>query len=101
MENRDRLTDFTIPQLLRWRVQHSPDKVALREKEFGRWRNYTWRQYYDNVRKTALGLDKIGLARGETLAVISDNIPEMLVMAVATHATRGHLRRHLPVQPAG
>jgi long-chain acyl-CoA synthetase len=89
MENRDRLTDFTIPQLLRWRVQHSADKVALREKEFGRWRNYTWRQYYDNVRKAALGLDKIGMARGETLAFISDNIPEMLVMAVATHAIGG------------
>jgi long-chain acyl-CoA synthetase len=89
MENRDRLTDFTIPQLLRWRVQHSADKVALREKEFGRWRNYTWRQYYDNVRKTALGLEKIGLARGDTVAFITDNIPEMLVMAVATHAVGG------------
>ncbi|MDO8942248.1 MAG: AMP-binding protein, partial [Desulfobacterales bacterium] len=89
MENRDRLTDFTIPQLLRWRVQHSADKVALREKELGRWRNYTWRQYYDNVRKTALGLDKIGLARGDTVAFITDNIPEMLVMAVATHAVGG------------
>lgn len=89
MENRDRLTDFTIPQLLRWRVQHSADKVALREKEFGRWRNYTWRQYHDNVRKTALGLEKIGLARGDTVAFITDNIPEMLVVAVATHAVGG------------
>jgi long-chain acyl-CoA synthetase len=89
MENRDRLTDFTIPQLLRWRVQHSADKVALREKEFGHWRNYTWRQYYDNVRKIALGLAKIGLARGDTVAFITDNIPEMLVMAVATHAVGG------------
>ena len=30
MEDRDRLTDMTIPQLLRWRVQRSPAGVALR-----------------------------------------------------------------------
>jgi long-chain acyl-CoA synthetase len=31
------LQSFTIPQLLRWRVDRTGDKVALREKDFGRW----------------------------------------------------------------
>ena len=34
MGDNDRLLDLTIPQLLRWRVAQTPDKVALREKEF-------------------------------------------------------------------
>ncbi len=45
MEDRGFLTDFTIPQLLRWRVEKSGDRVALREKDFGFWNTFTWRQY--------------------------------------------------------
>ena len=89
MENKDHLLKFTIPQLLRWRVQHSGDKVALREKDFGRWNNLTWQEYYDHVRKTSLGLEKIGLQADDRLALISDNIPEMLIVAVGTHVVGG------------
>jgi long-chain acyl-CoA synthetase len=89
MENRDHLLDFSIPQLLRWRVQHSADKVALREKDFGYWNNYTWKEYYDYVCHTALGLEKIGLAKDDKLALISDNIPEMLIVAIGTHVIGG------------
>jgi long-chain acyl-CoA synthetase len=89
MENKDHLLKFTIPQLLRWRVQHSGDKVALREKDFGRWNNFTWQEYYDHVCKTSLGLEKIGLQADDRLALISDNIPEMLIVAVGTHVVGG------------
>ena len=87
-ENKD-LLDFTIPQLLRWRVQHSGDKVALREKDFGRWISYTWKEYYEYVRKTAVGLEKIGLKKDDKLAIIADNIPEVLVVAIAAQAAGG------------
>jgi long-chain acyl-CoA synthetase len=86
MDDRDALRDMTIPQLLRWRVQRSPEGVALREKEFGCWNNMTWAHYYEQVRRAALGLEQAGLAPGDTFAVISDNIPEMLVMAVGAQA---------------
>ncbi|MCU0564007.1 MAG: AMP-binding protein [Desulfobacterales bacterium] len=89
MDDRDRLTDMTIPQLLRWRVQRSPAGVALREKEFGCWNNTTWARYYEQVRCATLGLEAIGLAPGDALAVISDNIPEMLVVAVGAQAAGG------------
>ena len=89
MENRDHLPDFTIPQLLRWRVQHSADKVALREKDFGCWNNYTWKEYHDYVRRCALGLEKIGFKRDDKLALITDNIPEMLIVAVGAQAIGG------------
>ena len=89
MEEKDALLQYTIPQLLRWRVQKSGDKVALREKDFGYWNTFTWKEYYDYVHKTALGLEKIGLKKDDKLALISDNIPEMLIVAVGTHVIGG------------
>ena len=89
MEDRNQLRENTIPQLLRWRVRHSADKVALREKDFGHWKNYTWADYYEQVRKTAMGLRKIGFKKGDTLALISDNIPEVLTTAIGAQALGG------------
>ena len=42
MKDTDELLKYTIPQLLRWRVKKTGDKVALREKDFGYWNSYTW-----------------------------------------------------------
>ncbi len=86
MEDSRKLLDFTIPQLLRWRVKETGTKIALREKDFGYWNNYTWNDYYDHARKVALGLDKIGLKKGEVLILIGDNIPEILFMALGTQS---------------
>jgi long-chain acyl-CoA synthetase len=89
MENRDQLAELSIPQLLRWRVSETADKVALREKDFGCWNSYTWVQYYDFVRKTGLGLQKIGLEKEQKVAIISDNIPETLYVAIGAQAVGG------------
>ncbi len=86
MEHTEDLFKFTIPQLLRWRVQHSADRIALREKDFGCWNNYTWNDYYQYVRLSALGLEKIGLKPGDKLALITDNIPEMLFFSIGAQA---------------
>jgi long-chain acyl-CoA synthetase len=86
MLGKDDILKYTIPQLLRWRVNETGDKVALREKEFGYWNNYTWNDFYDRVRKVALGLEKLGLKKDEKLALIGDNIPEMLFMAIGAQS---------------
>jgi long-chain acyl-CoA synthetase len=83
------LQSFTIPQLLRWRVDRTGDKVALREKDFGRWCSYTWNDYYDYVRKAGLGLQKMGLKKDDAIALIGDNIPEMLFTAIGAQAVGG------------
>ena len=86
MGKNDHLLEYSIPQLLRWRVGASPKRPALKEKDFGIWNTYTWEDYYDHVRKTALGLKAIGLAKGDTIAIISDNIPELLFTAIGAHS---------------
>jgi long-chain acyl-CoA synthetase len=86
MKDNSELIKFTIPQLLRWRVKETGTKVALREKDFGYWNNYTWNDYYEYVRKIALGLEKVGVKRGDKIALIGDNIPEMLFMAIGAQS---------------
>jgi len=85
MSTKDHLLEYSIPQLLRWRVNSTPKRPALREKDFGIWNTYTWEDYYDYVRKTALGLRTIGLGKEDTIAIISDNIPELLFVAIGGH----------------
>ena len=86
MKDTSELLKFTIPQLLRWRVKETGEKVALREKDFGYWNNYTWNDYYERVRNVALGLEKVGVKRGDKLALIGDNIPEMLFVAIGAQS---------------
>ena len=71
--------DLTIPKLLQITARHYGDaKAAMREKEFGVWRPITWRQYVDEVRYLALGFASLGLGRGDKVALIGHNRPEML-----------------------
>src|SRR5210317_2141521 len=86
MKDKSQLLNYTIPQLLRWRVKETGAKVALREKDFGYWNNYTWNDFYDYVKKIALGLEKVGVKKGDKLALIGDNIPEMLFMAIGAQS---------------
>ena len=89
MEEQSHLLAYSIPQLLRWRVNKTGNKVALRQKDFGCWNSFTWEQYYDHVRKAGLGLLQIGFGKGDKIAIISDNIPETLYMAIGAQAVGG------------
>jgi long-chain acyl-CoA synthetase len=43
--------DLTIPKLFLSQCRkYGKSKVAMREKEFGIWRPFTWQDYYDNVK---------------------------------------------------
>ena len=86
MSKNNDLLEYSIPQLLRWRVKETPKRPALKEKDFGIWNTYSWEDYYDHVRKTALGLKSIGIKKGDVIAIISDNIPEILFTAIGGHA---------------
>lgn len=64
----------TIPQHFLAQVQkYGSGKVALRQKEFGIWREFSWQDSYQQVRDFALGLIVLGLQRGDHLCSIGDN----------------------------
>lgn len=67
---------MTLPQLLRWHAQHTPNKKSLRQKHLGIWRTITWGEYNDTARMVALGLHMLGLKRGDRIAIASEGTPE-------------------------
>jgi long-chain acyl-CoA synthetase len=86
----DRLEgDDTFPKLLVRNAWHWPDRVALREKEFGIWQSFTWKAYLDHVRDFSLGLVALGLQRGDKVAIIGNNRPEWVWSELAAQAAGG------------
>lgn len=71
--------DMTIPKLfLKQCKKYWDKKVAMREKEFGIWKPYTWKDYYENVKYLCLGMVSLGLQKGDKVAMMGDNRPEGL-----------------------
>ncbi|MFL6144729.1 MAG: AMP-dependent synthetase/ligase [Labedaea sp.] len=56
------------------RIARTPDEVALRTP--GDAVSITWRQYGERVRRIATGLAALGVARGDTVALMLTNRPE-------------------------
>jgi long-chain acyl-CoA synthetase len=78
--------DETLPGLLARNARAWPDRVALREKRLGVWRELTWREYHDHVRATACGLAELGVRAGDHVAILSDNRTEWLFADLAAQA---------------
>ncbi len=76
----------TFPKLLLHNAQAWPREVAMREKEFGVWNEFTWADYRDRVAQIALGLLELGVRRGEVVGILGKNRPEMLWSELAAHA---------------
>ena len=70
---------MTLPQMLAAHARrYGRAKVALREKEYGVWQQVSWEDYAAHVRRVCLGLEALGLRRGETLAIACGNRPAWL-----------------------
>ncbi len=78
--------DDTFPKLLVRNGRTIGDRVAMREKEYGIWQSYTWREYQDHVRDFSLGLVALGVKPGDKVAIIGDNRPEWVWSEVAAQA---------------
>jgi long-chain acyl-CoA synthetase len=64
----------TLPQFFLQKVQkYGADKVALRQKEFGIWREYSWQDSYEQVSAFGLGLIALGVQRGDKVCTVGDN----------------------------
>ncbi|MEB2347806.1 MAG: AMP-binding protein [Comamonadaceae bacterium] len=67
------LPELTLPQMLRERARIDAARVAIRQKDFGIWKPFTWAQYHARACHFAQGLAALGLASGGHLGVISEN----------------------------
>ena len=76
----------TYPKLLRLNAREHGGEIALREKDFGLWRVFTWNDYQTRVHDFALGMIELGLGRGDVIGIIGDNRPDWVSAEIATHA---------------
>ena len=79
----------TFPKLVIRNAERFGQRVAIREKDYGIWQAYTWRDYVDQARLIALGLASLGFARGDKIAIIGDNRPQLYWTVMAAQALGG------------
>lgn len=78
---------LTLPQLLAQNAQAFGDsKTAIREKAYGIWQTYTWKDYFNYVKKTAAGFAALNMKRGDNMCMIVNNSPEWLFSELGAHA---------------
>jgi long-chain acyl-CoA synthetase len=61
----------------------------MREKDLGIWQSWTWSECAANVRALAYGLASLGFRRGENLAIVGDNRPQLYWAMTAAQALGG------------
>ncbi len=89
----------TVASLARDWARRSPRQVALREKDFGIWQEYTWAETWDLIETAAHGLLELGLEVGDRVAIHSEDRPEWVILDLATVAVRGITVGLYPTNP--
>jgi long-chain acyl-CoA synthetase len=79
----------TVPALFWSAVQARAERTFLREKKLGLWEHWSWRQVGDAVREIALGLQQLGLGKGEVCAILGNTRVEWLLADLAIQSNAG------------
>ena len=90
---------LTAPAMVRDWARRMPDKVALREKDFGIWQEITWAQYWDTILDAAHGLLALGVDVGDRISIHSEDRPEWVILDMATIAVRAITVGLYPTNP--
>ena len=61
----------------------------MREKDYGIWQSWAWAEIAAEVEALAGGLKALGFERGDKLAIIGDNRPQLYWAIAATQALGG------------
>jgi len=76
----------TFPKLLIHNARVRGTRPALRHKDLGIWQTWTWMQVLDEVRALSVGLQELGLKRGDKLAIVGANRPRLYWAMCAAQA---------------
>ena len=90
MEQAYREKGDTWPKILKYNYEKYGDKRrAMRHKHYGVWQPHTWKDYYLNVKRLALGLLAFGFEPGDKVLIIGDNAPQWYYAELAAQANHG------------
>ena len=90
----------TVASLARDRAQRTPNRVAMREKDFGIWHEYSWDRTWNMVLDAAHGLLALDVDVGDRVSIHAEDRPEWVVLDLATVAVRAITVGLYPTNPA-
>jgi long-chain acyl-CoA synthetase len=73
----------SIVELVHRSVERSPDHEAVRWRTPAGWSSWTYRQLWDQVAATSIGLRALGLGAGDRVVILARSRPEWLVADLA------------------
>ncbi|TFH31970.1 MAG: long-chain fatty acid--CoA ligase, partial [Anaerolineales bacterium] len=80
----------TLPKILRATAQRfGQTRTAMRQKDRGIWRSFTWEGSFVQTRDLCLGLTRLGFQRGEKACIIGDNDPQYFWAQLAVQSMGG------------
>ncbi len=79
----------TVPRVFMDTVRKYGDRVALRKKEFGIWKDISWNEYYAAAKKVGMALVQMGLKKGDCVAIIGENCPEWVFIDLGVQCVGG------------
>jgi long-chain acyl-CoA synthetase len=79
-------SSHTIADLISRSAGESPERIAVRYKQEGAWRDVTYKQMADVVEEIGLGLIELGVEPGERVCILANTRPEWsyVDMAIAS-----------------
>lgn len=78
-----RVAGQTLCTVLERNARVHGDLPALSWREGDTWRQLAWRDYRERVAEVAMGLDALGVGRGDFVAIMARNRPEHLIADLA------------------
>lgn len=79
---------WTLAGVFFCKAESFSDGIAFRAKERGIWRSWTYRMAAEETSRLAAGMSKLGVSRGDHVAIIGPNNPR-LYMAILASQTIG------------
>ncbi len=80
------MTADTFPKLLDRNARERGPRPAIREKYLGIWQTFSWSETRAEVETIAHGLAASGVQRGDRIAIVGDNRPNLYWSMVAAQA---------------
>ena len=67
-----------LSQIFRTQAEKYNNRLAVEKRLGGVWHGWSWREYYDTAKAVGLGLYRLGVRKGDRVALLSENRLEWL-----------------------
>ena len=76
----------TVASLAQEWAKRRPNQIALREKDFGIWQEYSWAKTWDLIVDAAHALLALNIEPGDRVSIQSEDRPEWVILDLAAVA---------------